>query len=305
MRRIPSDRRLTATLCANIFRAFAAAVSAILILLGPTPAAHAQPGQSNPTLQETQARQAAMAGAAIAAEFRKIASSTPQLDRLIFNTYGTTLTPEKLEVARRVVRSNLTDENLSAYIGKVIAPLIATNPSMEDVITAAMEGVVSLQLKGLARLSPELQANFITHSLGTMANMEPADCKAAALGQMNSVQAARLERRYIAGLPLGKFEAITNLYQEAAKAQLRGFPDARQLNDSQARLAQSVFEKSAEDLFTRSVPLGVLERLASSGFEALPAREACLIAYLSNAAILDMPEPYRTWQLTRFMLSLQ
>lgn len=305
MKRTPQGRCLPATVSFTISSALAAAGSTLLILLSSAPAAQAQSNSSQQSTQATQAREAAQVGAVIAAEFRKIASSTPQLDRLIFSTYGTTLTPEKLEVARRGVRSNLTDENLSAYIGKVIAPLIATNPSMEDVTAAAMEGVVALQLKGLARLSPELQSAFITHSLGTMANMEPADCKAAALGQMNSAQAARLERRYIAGLPLGQFEAITNLYQEAAKAELRGFPDARQINDSQARLAQSVFEKSAEDLFTRSVPLGVLERLASSGFEALPAREACLIAYLSNAAILDMPEPYRTWQLTRFMLSLQ
>lgn len=305
MKRTLQGRCLPTILSSTIFSALAVAGSALLILLSSAPAAHAQSNPSLQSTQATQAREAAQVGAALAAEFRKIASSTSQLDQLIVNAYGVPLTPEKLEIARRAMRTNLTDENLAAYMGTVIAPLIATNPTMADVTAAAMEGIASLQIKGLARLSPELQASFVTHTLDAMLGMTPADCKAVALGQMSTSQAARLERLHIARLPLGQFEAITNLYQEAARAELRGFPDVRQVNPEQARLAESVFENAAVARLRRSASQSSLERFSTVGLEGMPAQEACQFVYASNAAILDMPEPYRTWQLARFTLSMQ
>ena len=290
---------------ATATKVLSVACSALLILLSSAPAAHAQSNPSLQSTQATQAREAAQVGAIIAAEFRKIATSPSQLDRVIATAYGVQLPPDKLEIARRYMRSSLMDENLATYFGGVLAPLAGSNLTQQQLTAAAMEAMASLQIKGLSRLSADRQALFVTHLIGTMLWVSPTDCKALALGQMSTAQSARLERSYIASLPIGRFEAITMLYDEATKAEMRGFPDVRSVNAEQARLAETVYEKAIEDNLRRMMSQEALQRFATSGLEGAPANEACVFVQASTAAMLDMPEPYKTWQLARFTLSMQ
>ncbi len=203
------------------------------------------------------------------------------------------------------MRSSLTDDNLAAYFGGVFAPLAGSSLTQQQLTSAAMEAMVSLQIKGLSRLSSERQALFVTHLIGTMLWLSPTDCKALALGQMSTAQSAKIERSYIASLPVGRFEAVTMLYGEAIKAEMRRFPDVRTVNAEQAQLAETVYEKALENNLRRMMSQETLQRFAITGLEAAPATEACVFLQASTAALLDMPEPYKSWQLARFTLSMQ
>jgi hypothetical protein len=237
-------------------------------------------------------------------ELAKQFGTRAQLDAAVAKTYGVDLSPEKARVARDFLQSILFHEGMSAYFAEVITPLVGPKTTRNDLVTAAFEGVQQLQMQGLLRLPTERQAAFIRHTLSMVRSLPTSMCKAMFLSQVDGPGMARMERRYIANLPLGKFEAVTNLYKQAVVAQLTGYPDVRQLNAQQVQLAEKVYADALDKRTTTRFPRAVSQRIYANPAEA-DASEVCVVMSMTLEALLDLREPYRTWQLTRFIQSIQ
>jgi hypothetical protein len=240
----------------------------------------------------------------VAAELRRQYSTSEQLDAAVTKTYGVKLSADKAEVARRTMRALIFNDAVPAYMAKLLVPVYRPDITPKEMTAAAMEGIAQMQVKGLARLRPERQAAFVGHIVDMARSVPPTSCKAMFLGQMSTAESAVLERRYIAGLPLGKFEAISNLYREAAEAELAGYPDARVINAQQAKLAEKVYAAASAKRLRAQVPQEVVRRVNQAAESAAP-NEVCAFMTSTVEAMLDMTEPYRAWQLTRFAQSMQ
>jgi hypothetical protein len=227
-----------------------------------------------------------------------------QIDQAVFKTYGTELTGGKLETARENLRSILANRELPSYLAKIVLAVPSSELTKERVQIIAAESMMAIQTKGLLRLSADKQAAFVTH-MYDMTGWLPAQlCRDMFLGRLSSEQSVMLERRYIVSLPLSKFQHISNLYREAVSAELSGYPDARTINATQAKIAEEMRDEIAKNRIRKNMPLEAIQRVAS-GIETAPAQDVCSVMRESVAALLDMKEPFRSWQLTRFAEALQ
>lgn len=240
----------------------------------------------------------------IAFELKKEFGTPEQLDAVITKTYGVKLSPEKASVARNVMRTLLFNEAVPIYIAKLLIPVYRPDITQKEMAAAVVEGIAQMQVKGLARLPLERQAAFVAHMLSMTQSIEPSACKAMFLGRLDTPASAALERRYIANLPIGKFEAISNLYKDAAEAELARFPDARTINRQQAKLAEKVFESASIKRLRAQVPQAIIQRVNQDAESATPS-EVCAVLSAKIGGMLDMDEPYKSWQLTRFVQSMQ
>jgi len=238
--------------------------------------------------------------------FQAIADDQEMLDAVIAKAYGTRLSPDKLEVARRMMRSNLTDPRIGQHVASVAAPFVKANPNATEsqLSMVGMEAMSMLQSRGLKRLSPENQAFMVQHVIGLARGIPVSTCKRMGLEQIGTEEAAQIERSYVANLPLGRFEAVTNLYDAAMKAEIRGYPDVRTITPEQAQLAESVYEQALRTRFSTDMTPAQIGRVIDN-MAAAPAPEVCAFLVSTMAAVLDMPEPFKTWQLVRFVEGMQ
>lgn len=226
-----------------------------------------------------------------------------QLNAAVTKSYGVKLSPTKENIARAVLRELMFNEAVPMYIAKLILPFYHPGITRKEIASAMVEGIAQMQVKGLIRLSSERQAAFITHMVSMAKAIPASDCKAMFVGRLDTNASALLERRYIASLPVDRFESITNLYKEAVEAELNGYPDARTINSSQAKLAEKVYETATVKRLSKNIAPAVLQRV-NQGADSAPSSEVCLVLSETIAAMLDMAEPYRSWQLTRFTQSM-
>lgn len=263
----------------------------LAMLCGPVAA-----NDSMPTLEEM--------ARLVEAELWKQYATDEQLDAAIAKTYKVQLPAQQARVARETLRTILRHEAVPIFMAKILLPIWTPDITPKQVTRAVMEGILQLQGDGVARLSVARQAAFVRHVIDLARALPPAQCKAMYLGQMNTEQGIDAERRYIAALPPGKFDAITNLYREAVEAELSGYPDARTINADQAKLAEQAYQAASAKRLRGRVPQAVIQR-AHVAPAVAPAHEVCEVISTSAEGMLDLSEPYRSWQLARFVSGLK
>ena len=229
-----------------------------------------------------------------------------QREAAVGRIYGVPLSPDKVAFASQTMRDILFEPTASTYFAKLLAPIIPRDlPAAELAAAVLDEGTVLLQWRGLARLSSERQAEFLAHTLAVARSLTPAKCKAAFLGQLSSRESVALERRYLAGLPIARFEAVTRLYRDAAKAELDGYPDPRVISAEQAGLAKSAHALMATDRWVAAGFSRDTVVAATSNSAGAEPQDVCDVMSIAAEAMLGLDEPYRAWALVRFIQSLQ
>jgi len=237
-------------------------------------------------------------------EIRGQYATQDQLNAAVTKAYGVKLPPDKETVAREVMQALFQNRAFSAYLARIILPINRRDLTRAEVSSAIAEGILQLQVKGLARLGPEKQAAFVKHIIG-MAGWVPAPlCKSMYTGRLDTIAATAVERRYVVQLPIGGFESITGLYRQAVEAELARFPDVRSINAQQASLAENVFQSASTKRLRAQLAQDAIFRVSNDA-EAAPAAEVCAALSATLEGMLDMAEPYRSWQLIRFMQSMQ
>ena len=280
---------------AGRFRCFVVHVTvAVLALAGiASPATAADP--------ETIARLAD----AISVGLHRQYGTAEQCEAAVVRTYDVPLSPDKVAFASETMQGLLFEPALSTYFAKLLAPIIRRDLPAEELAAAVLEGTFVLQTRGLARLPTERQAEFLAHTLAVARSLTPSKCKAAFLGQLSSRESVALERRYLAGLPIARFEAVTRLYRDAAKAELDGYPDPRVISAEQAGLAKSAHALMATDRWVAAGFSRDTVVAATSNSAGAEPQDVCDVMSIAAEAMLGLDEPYRAWALVRFIQSLQ
>lgn len=232
-----------------------------------------------------------------------MAGDDARLEVAVDTLYGRDLTPEKRKVAKALLRSVFGNERLPRYLAQVLAPVAGPTLTPKEAQAYVIEGMAALQVQGLRRLPTERKARYLQQLLDMAAAVPAGTCKAMFLGKLDARTAGLVAQRHDASLPLGEFEAATQLYRDLVEAELTGYPDVKTLSPAQAKGAERAYEL-AMNARIRRLPPGLNDRVLRN-VEAAEPTEACLWFRETTAAALDLTEPYRGWYLTRFADGLQ
>lgn len=227
-----------------------------------------------------------------------------EIDRTVTQAYGPELRPENREFARNHLKRILFHPKMARYAARLVEPVMSPTLTKGEMMTVMLEGMGSMQAKGIARLPANRQAQFVGHLVDMMKAIPAEACKSLLLGQLNTAQSANVERRYIASLPLKKFKTVTLLYGDAMEAELNGTYPVRNINDDQAALAAKALEKAFTKRLIAMRKPDLIERVSHDSTSA-PASEVCAFYVEYFRAMLDLGEPYRTWQLSKYIGMIQ
>ena len=235
-------------------------------------------------------------------EIKRMQGQDEQLEKIVLKAYGP-MSQQKTEVAKNTMKEILGNPRFARYLATMLAPL-EKEFSRADMMSAYGEAIVATQAKGFARLSADRQARFVQHVVAMLRWLDPGTCKSMAQGTIDTPTSTLLERRFMATLSLPRFQAITQLYREAVEAELNGYPDARTINANQARIVEKLFEAATVKRLKNNVPMAAITRYNDDAASA-PAEDVCSITIETLQSMLDLSEPYRSWQLTRYVEALQ
>ena len=272
------------------------ALALLALVLAPWSVQAQVPGVSNELEAEMLQR--------VAAEAQRLYGSDEAMDATVARLYGIRISPAHVGVARAQLRSVLLHESYHRYLLQLVLPIAGPGTTDAQLRSAVMEGVSVLQAKGLLRLPAERHEDFAHHLLEMTRVLPPEVCKGLFLGTVPLADANMIERAYMASLPLARFEHIVTLYIDAAKAELERQPNARSLSAEQAALANQAHKLAMVRKVRAALSPEAVARVLRERQDA-PARDACTLFTLTIEAMVDLPEPYRTWRILQFVREMQ
>jgi hypothetical protein len=230
-------------------------------------------------------------------------STTAQLEASIDKAYIGKLHPRNRARGLEYFKRTLENPGLATYLAKAIAPVYKKEMTSMEVTTSFLDAMATAQVKGLARLPTEKQAVFVQHMIDVMQAVPPASCKALLLGKISTYDAVVLERVYVGQLPLEKFDAIASIYVEALEAELANNPAARTITDEQSKEVEKIIETYAVKRWASLSP-ALIKRVLDDQDNADPV-EVCQFYTAFSQSMLDLGEPYRSWQMIKYVQSMQ
>ncbi|MEJ6021674.1 hypothetical protein [Ramlibacter sp. PS4R-6] len=211
---------------------------------------------------------------------------------------------EQLAIRRPMLRAVMRHEAMPAYMAAIMLPMLKADPKA-DFRRLGAEAMMMLQSKGVARLPEQRQAELVEHIIAVARSAGAKQCTAVLRGKVAPREIDDMELAYLVKAPLATLEAVTRLYQEAAEAELSRFPDVRRIDAGQAGMAAKVYALTIRERVRSKFTPAQLRELNSGELEDVPATDVCDMLTEAISAMLDMPEPYRAWQLVRFAQGLQ
>lgn len=252
------------------------------------------------TLPNADRKVAGIVARELALAAQRQAGDDKWLSEFVLQVYGP-LSPEKKAAAKHLHRDTMTHPAMSDRMAAAFEPLAAVMAPTESLRSAAFQVVQHTLQLGLVRLPSERLAAYFRHVVGFMRGVQPDVCKNIVMARLAPLESNKEEVNYLASLPTERFKAVMSLYREASLAELEGYPDRVLLNAEQAKLADAIFKATAKKRVEANVPEAVRNRVYSS-LGSAPSHEVCRVATEHLLSMLDMPEPYRRWQMTRHIL---
>lgn len=241
-------------------------------------------------------------------EFEQILKSLrnddSRLDSLVVTNYhGHSIEPARKEALKRSLRAIFGQAFLPAFLAKSAGPVLTSPPNTPQLVAHAIQTTQELRLRGLHRIPPTRQAEFVRFVQGITGSIPPSACRKMFDGTLDAVASSNAERAYMLAMPLNQFQSLVALYEEAFVAELNGWPAVPVLTETQRAQTDTAYSAALE-VRMRKMPLEVVASIAR-GLAQAPAEVACTYHREALAAGLDLGEPYRTWYLTAFIDSLQ
>ena len=241
---------------------------------------------------------------AMRAETARLAADDRLLEAQLKRAYGQSISAEMMQIAKRNLRAIFGHPEFAARLADGIFPLYGAKASREMVQAASAEIVQQLQLRGMLRMPNEKIESFLMHMMGLMRALTPEACADFIDGNIDAETAGAIERYYMGSLPVEQFRAVSGLYVQAARHELDGYPHPRTLSVEQVRLAETVYEAATLRRLAASFTQEELQALAEDPAKVSRARY-CEFGAQLILAMLDLKEPYRGWQFTSYLQSLQ
>lgn len=235
---------------------------------------------------------------------KSLRNDDSRLEHLVVTNYhGHSIEPARKEALKRSLRTILGQTSLSAFLAKSADPVLTAPPNTPQLQAHAIQTTQELRLKGLRRIPPARQAEFVRFIQGMSRSLPPSACRQMFDGTLDTVASSNAERAYMLSMPLNRFLSLVELYEEAVVAELNAWHAVPVLTATQQAQTEKAYSAAIEVRMLK-MPPEVVAGMAR-GLAQAPAEVACTFHREALAAGLDLAEPYRTWHVTAFIDSLQ
>ena len=240
----------------------------------------------------------------LAESLANLRNDDARLDSAIVAVYsGFSVEPVRKEALKRSLRTMLGQDALPALVARSLGPRLTSSSSASQRLARASQILVELRVKGLRRIPPARQAEFVRFIQGVTGSLPPLACRQMFDGTLDAVASSHAEHAYMLAMPLNRFHSLVTLYEEAMVAELNGRPAVHLLTASQRKQMDQAYDAAIEARM-RKMPPEVVAGIAS-GLTQAPAEVACRFHREALAAGLDLGAPYRNWYVASFVDSLQ
>lgn len=226
-----------------------------------------------------------------------------RIDVLIRNLFGQQISEPKMVVLRRNLRDIATNDGFYTRLVNIALPMLQANVPLEQMKSVVTSTMMRVQLDGMRRLTEQDIETFLLYSLEFMRTIPPQLCKRLVNSEVSQQEAAYLERQYIAARSDTEFRRIMDMYNRAGMAELNDHPSPPTVEADEYSAAQKVFADVLVKRMMRSYSAQAVDRILGDT-ERASATEVCDFGKAVYMSILDMPAPFRRWQMQALMNEL-
>lgn len=206
--------------------------------------------------------------------------------------FGARLDDAKLEIYRQYISSLVLNPAFHLHVARMMEPVYRPGMPTSERATFVKLALSGIHTLGMARVSFPQQERFVAATARFVMALRPDQCVAALRGDFSSAALSPEQRRWLASLPTVDFRSIMRIFTDAARAELAQSPPVPYLTDVQREQAQAAYV----DTVSARVP-DIESALRGALAGGPQVARACRVLSDSLSAMLDMPPPYRYWQL--------
>lgn len=236
---------------------------------------------------------------AVEASTKREMNAPSRLNDLLAKHYGQ-VSPAKAKLLERNIRAILNHDGYYDLLVNLTLPMVQAKVPMSRIKEVMESSMLEVPLKGLPRLSEQDQMGFIAYMARLIVNIPPEMCKRIALNEMSARESAFIERGYLVSRSDQEFKIVLDLYLRASEAELSDSPGVPKYTDAQMQSAQSVFAEGLISRMSKRMSIENVSRILNDMGKA-SANEACDASMDILRTLLDMPAPFRKWQLQAFV----
>lgn len=223
-----------------------------------------------------------------------------QLDAMITNIFSQRLSEPKMEIMRRNIRAMTFNDGFYTRLVNLTLPMVQANVPKERVMAVVSSSFTRVQIEGMSRLEESDIETFLVYSYAFMQSIPPQLCKRLINGELSSQESAYLERQYVASRPDAEFTKVMDMYLRASSAVLNDHPKPPHIEPDEFAAAKKIFDQALIRRMATLYPLEKALRIMEDTASASPA-EACDVGKSVYRTILEMPAPFRRWQMQALM----
>ena len=236
---------------------------------------------------------------ALESSTKKEMSDPVKVDALLVKAYGQ-VSEAKMVLLRRNLRAIIDNDRYYEHLTNMALPMLQAKVPTGKIREVINSSFMTVQAKGLRRLSEDDHMYFIAYTARFMGEMPLDMCKRVANGAMSEQESAYLERKYLGTRSDEEFRGIADLYLRAIQAELSESPSLPQFTNAQKTAAQSIFDDAVLKRMYRQMSAAQADRILGDLSAASPA-EVCAFSMDVFRTLVEMPAPFRRWQLQSFL----
>lgn len=236
---------------------------------------------------------------AVEASTKREMNAPGRVSELLAKHYGQ-VSPAKTKLLERNMRAILNHDGYYDMLVNLTLPMVQAKVPMSRIKEVMESSMLEIPLKGLPRLSEQDQMGFIAYMARLMASIPPEMCKRLANDEMSARESAFIERGYLVSRTDEEFKAVLDLYLRAIDSELSDTPRVPRYTEAQLQSAQSVFGEGLVSRMGKRMSIEKATRILNDMGNA-SAVEACDATMDIFRTLLDMPAPFRKWQLQAFV----
>ena len=236
---------------------------------------------------------------AIVASIKREMATPGRVEELIVKTYGQ-ISPAKMKLFARNMQTILKHEGYYDMLVNLTLPMVMAKVPMEQIKEVMSATALTIPLKGLPRLNEQDQMAFIAYTARLMGTVPPEICKRITNNDIGAQESAYIERSYLVTRSDEEFTAVADLYLRAIEYELSDFPYVPKYTEAQMESAQTIFAKALVERMQKRMPIEQVSDILNDMKKA-SAKEVCATSLDIFRTLLDMPSPFRKWQLQAFV----
>lgn len=237
-----------------------------------------------------------------AREIRSHFKNDAEIDAHLQTIYSGTLSTQRLKAARKNLKSIFFDERFHARLAQAAFPTkeITDRDSFGVLLWFEASKIYEA---GLVIQPLEAQEELVKHLVNYSQWLPATLCKKLITAELSPKEMITLEARYTATFPVKQFEKSLARQLRAFQAGLEPEPKVKEISAENVarikRISDPIFHQRLRERFSQET----IAKLGN-GLKYASPKEVCGFYQEMLLTVLDLPQPYRSWEIQR-MFTLQ